>query len=273
MKKFCFVLLSAICFIYNINAQIAPVAPSASSIADASVAVENNWSAFRNTASLAYIDHLELSMQYENHSIIREMSWKSAQAGLNAKYLNIGLSFSYFGYSLYNEMIAGVGFARNFSDKFSMGLQFNYYTAYFSAGEESRYRGALLPQAGISSRILPRLSIGFQAFNPFQTNIKTENTQKRIPSVYSFGTNYEFSKNLVWLTQVDKEVSSDFRFATGFEYTMLRQLTVKLGAYGSDYLVPCIGFGLHLDKFHFNLNGELHPLLGLNILANLKYRF
>ena len=273
MKKFIYIFLLIYPAIGNINAQIAPIVPSSTSIANASVAVQNDWSAFQNTAALAHIDKLELAMQYENHSMVKEMSWKSAQAGINAKYVNIGVSFSYFGYSLYNEMIAGVGFARNFSDKFSMGLQFNYYTAYFSAGEESRYRGALFPQAGISSHILPRLTIGFQAFNPFQAIIKTENSQKRIPTIYSIGTNYEFSKNLVWLTQIDKEVSSDFRFATGFEYTMLRQLTVKLGAYGSDYLVPSIGFGLHLDKLHFNLNGELHPLLGLNTLANLKYRF
>jgi hypothetical protein len=55
MKKICFALLSATCLINNINAQIAPVVPSSSSIADASVAVENDWSSFRNTASLAYI--------------------------------------------------------------------------------------------------------------------------------------------------------------------------------------------------------------------------
>ena len=273
MKKFIYIFLLIYPAIGNINAQIAPIVPSSTSIANASVAVQNDWSAFQNTAALAHIDKLELAMQYENHSMVKEMSWKSAQAGINAKYVNIGVSFSYFGYSLYNEMIAGIGLARNFSDKFSMGLQFNYYSAYFSGGEENRYRSALLPQMGISSRLFPNFTVGFHAFNPFQTNIKTDLTEKRIPSIYSIGTNYEFAKNLAWLTQIDKEVSSNYRLATGFEYTMLQQLTVKLGAYRMDYLVPCFGVGLHLGQLHFDLNGELHPQLGLNTMARLKYRF
>ena len=273
MKKLYIIFLLIIPIVGIINAQIAPVVPSSTSIANAAVAAQDDWSAFQNTAALAHIDKLEIAMQYENHSMIKEMSWKSAQAGINAKYVNVGVSFSYFGYSLYNEMIAGIGLARNFGDKFSMGLQFYYYSAYFSMGEENRYRSALLPQMGISSRIFPNFTVGFNAFNPFQTNIKTTYTEKRIPSIYSIGTNYEFANNLVWLAQIDKEVSSNYRFATGFEYSMLQQLTVKLGAYRTDYLVPCFGVGLHLDHLYFSLNGELHPQLGLNTMANLKYRF
>lgn len=261
-------------FISNVSfAQISPVVPSSNSIANASVAVQNEWSSFQNTAALAHVDRLDVSMQFENRFMVNELSTKSIQAGINAKSVNVGLSFSYHGYSLYNEMLAGLGLARNFGDKFSMGLQLNYYTSYFSSDEESRYRGALLPQFGISSRIFPKLIVGFNAFNPFQSNIKTEYTEKRIPSVFSIGTNYAFSDNLKWVTQIDKEVSSNYRFASGFEYSMIKQLTVKLGAYASDYLVPCLGLGLHLDKFHFFLNGELHPQLGLNTLANLSYRF
>jgi hypothetical protein len=237
------------------------------------VAVQNEWNAFQNTAALAHIEKAEVSVQHENRFMLSELSTRSIQAGMHTDYVNIGISYSYHGYSVYNEMIGGLGLARNFGDMFSMGLQFNYYTAYFSAEEESRYRGTLLTQFGVSSKIFPKLTVGFHTFNPFQNSIKTENSTKRLPSIFSIGTNYEFAENLIWLTQMDKEVSSNFRFATGFEYTMIEQLTVKLGAYGQDYLVPALGFGLHLGNFHFNLNGELHPQLGLNTLANLKYSF
>lgn len=273
MKKIYTSLFILLAFSCGIFGQIAPVVPSSVSIANTSVAVQNEWSAFQNTAALAHIDKAEASMQFENRFMLKELSTRSIQGAIHTKYANVGLSYSYHGYSLYNEMIGGIGLARNFDDKFSMGVQFNYYTAYFSAAEESRYRGTVLAQFGISSRIFPKLIVGFHTFNPFQNNIKTENTEKRLPSIFSIGTNYEFADNLVWLTQIDKEVSSNFRFASGFEYAMIEQLTVKLGAYGQDYLVPAIGFGLHLKGFHFNLNTELHPQLGLNTLANLKYRF
>lgn len=253
--------------------QIAPVVPSSTSIANTSVAVQNEWNAFQNTAALANIEQNEASAQYENKYMLKELSTRSIQAGFHTKYVNVGLAYSYHGYSVRNEMLGGIGLARNFGDMFSMGVQFNYYTAYFSAADESRYRGTVLTQFGVSSRIFPKLTVGFHTFNPFQSGINTENTVVRLPSIFSIGTNYEFAENLVWLTQIDKEVSSNFRFATGFEYTMIKQLTVKLGAYGQDYLVPALGLGLHLGDFHFMMNAEMHPQLGLNSLANLKYRF
>jgi hypothetical protein len=247
--------------------------PSAVSIANTSVAVQNEWNAFQNVSALAHVENLEASVQYENHFMVKELSTKSVQVAKNLKSVNIGTSFSYFGYSLYNDMIAGLGFARNFDDKFSMGIQFNYYTTYFSGEEINRYRATIFPQFGISSKISPKLTIGFNAFNPFQSNIKTEYTLKRIPSVFSLATNYSFAENLVWLSQIDKEVSSNFRFASGFEYAMIDQLTVKLGAYAQDNLVPCLGINLHLKKINVYLNTELHPQLGLNTQICLKYKY
>jgi len=251
--------------------QIANIIPTSSSIANTSVSDIKNWSGFNNPAMLGYIEQSELGINYENKYVISELSTKSVQLGISTNAINAGLSYSYFGYSLYHEMMVGLGFARNFSDKFAMGVQFNYYTAYFAASNS--YRGALLPQLGLSVRLSPAFSIGFHSFNPFQNNINSEYVLKRIPSVFSLGTEYNFAPELVWRTQVDKEVSSNYRFATGFEYQMLERLSIKLGGYGSDYLVPCLGFGLNSGRFLLGFNCELHPILGLNTMAALKYRF
>ena len=270
------IILFFIVFIFvleTISAQVAFIAPSSVSVANASVADQSEWNAFQNTSALANVQNLEVAAQYENRFMVKELSTKSVQIAKNLKSINVGAAFSYFGYSLYNDMIAGFGLARNFSDKFSMGLQFNYYASYFSCNEMNYYRGAFFPQFGVSSKIFPKLTVGFNAYNPFQSNIKTENTVKRIPTIYSIGTNYAFTENLNWLTQVDKEVSSNFRFATGFEYAMIDQLTVKLGAYATDYLVPCLGVNVNLQKFYIFLNTELHPLLGLNTQLCLKYKY
>ncbi len=168
-------------------------------------------------------------------------------------------------------MLIGLGFARNFSDKFALGVQFNYFTSYLAASNS--YQGALLPQVGLSVRFSPRFSTAFSVFNPFQTNINTLFVIKRIPSVFSLGTEYFFSPELIWRTQIDKEVSSNYRFATGFDYRMLQNLIVKLGVYDIDYLVPCLGFGFDAHSFQFDLNCEIHPLLGLNTAATVRYRF
>ncbi|MDR1585695.1 MAG: hypothetical protein LBS07_05955, partial [Prevotellaceae bacterium] len=111
------------------------------------------------------------------------------------------------------------------------------------------------------------------AFNPFQTNLPTEYAQQRLPSVYSLGTEYYFSEDLAWRTQIDREISSNYRFATGFDYRLLKQITIKTGGYGFEYFVPCLGFAADFSGFVFDLNCELHPVLGLNTLGMLTYRF
>jgi hypothetical protein len=252
-------------------AQISTITPSGLSIAQTSVADKSNWSAFTNPAMLGYLEQSEFGFQFENKYLLNELSTKSVQVGLSSKLMCTGISFSHFGYSQYHEMLGGIGFARNFSNKFTMGVQANYFTTYFSASNS--YRGTFFPQVGLSVQLSPSFNIGFNASNPFQSTLKTEYVTKRLPSVFSFGTGYSFSPEFIWRTQIDKEVSSNYRFATGFDYLMLEKVKVKVGAYGSDYLVPCLGIGLKTSSFLIDLNCELHPLLGLNTFAAIHYRF
>lgn len=263
--------LTTVVFCQFLHSQISNIIPSSNAVAQTSVADSRNWTAFNNPAMLGYVVNPEVGIEYENRCLVSELSTKSFQFALPSDLINSGLSFSHFGYSLYHEMLIGLGFARNFSDKFAMGVQFNYYTAFFTASNS--YRGAFLPQIGLSVKLSPNFSLGFHSFNPFQTNINTKYVIKRIPSIFSLGTEYSFAPELVWRTQIDKEVSSNYRFASGFEYKMLQNFNVKLGAYGSGYLVPCLGFGFNVGAFLVDLNCELHPLLGLNTLAAIKYRF
>jgi hypothetical protein len=264
-------LLTILVFCQLLHSQISTIIPSSTSIASTSVADSHNWSAFNNPAMLGFLEQPEFELQFENRYLLSELSTKSVQLAVPSELINTGISFSYFGYSLYQEMLLGLGFSRNFSDKFAMGVQFNYYTAFFSASNS--YRGALLPQIGLSVNLSPNFNLGFNTFNPFQSNIQTEYVTKRLPSVFSLGTAYLFSKDFVWRTQVDKEVSSNYRFAMGFEYQMLQSFEVKLGAYSSGYLVTCLGIGFRTGSFLIDLNCEMHPLLGLNTLAAIKYKF
>lgn len=249
--------------------QVANVLPAPLSTAQTSVADADSWNAFHNPAMLAYIRRVELAASFENRYFIKELSTKSVQAGLSTRYVNVGASFSHFGYSLYHEMLAGIDIARNFADKFAIGIGFDYYTAYVSALGE--YQGALTGRIGLSLRLVDRLVIGFSSFNPFQNNIHTERVVKRLPSVYSLGTAYYFTPHLVWRTQIDKEISSRYRFATGFEYLMLQCIKVKLGGYVVEHFIPCLGFAFRVEDYSADLDCELNPILGLTTKITLSY--
>ena len=173
-------------FCFAARGQVAHVVPSARSVAQTAVADDASWNAFHNPAMLGYIRPVDLSVAYENRYLLKELSTKSIQAGFATPYVNVGASFSHFGYSLYHDMLMGIDVARDFGGKFALGLGFDYYMAYVAA--TGRYQGALLGRIGLSLRLVDRLVIGFSTFNPFQNNLRMELTTKRLPSVYSLGT-------------------------------------------------------------------------------------
>ena len=271
MKHFVLLVLLCLCIFSRLFSQISNILPVSSSIANTSVSDNHNWNGFSNPAILGYLEKPELGFQIENRFLIKELSTKSAHFAYSNSLLNSSISFSHFGYSKYQEMIIGIGFARSFAQKFAIGIQGNYYTTYYSASNS--YHGVFFPQIGLSVNLSKSFGIGFSASNPFQSVLVTEYVSKRIPSIFSLGSSYSFCPELEWRMQMDKEVSSNYRFATGFDYRMLEKATLKLGMYGSDYLVPCLGVGLKLGVFNFDLNCELHPLLGLTTFGALKYHF
>lgn len=270
MKKLIFFILLFL-WSENTNAQLASVLPTTVSIANTSVADTENWSAFANPANIGYVDEINFGFQYENRFLLSELSTKSLQFAVPTPLINIAFSASYFGFSLYNEILLGIGFSRNFSNKFSLGLQLNYLTAYFRT--PNHYYGSFFPQFGVTYALSSNFQLGFSAYNPFQSAIKSEYSTKQLPSIFSLGGAYNFSPELKFRFQADKEISSNYRFAGGAEYSMLNFLTVKAGIYHNGYLVPCFGFKSNLGTFSFHLNAELHPLLGLVSLASIQYSF
>lgn len=265
-----FVLLAS--FSWPVSSQIATVTPSALSIANTSIAETKVYSAFSNVAGLGFVNEAAVSAQYENRYAVSALSTKSVSAEIPASWLNTGLAMSYFGYEYYHEILIGAGFAKNFANQFSMGLQFNYYIAYFAA--TNSYHGAFFPQFGVNVKLSNAFRLGFSAFNPFQTNITTSTSEKRIPSLFGIGGEYAFADDVfVTRFQFEKEISSDYRLAFGVDYRMLHFLKVSAGVYDYDYLVPCLGFGFDLNKLYVQLQVESHPQLGLVSVINLKYRF
>lgn len=251
-------------------AQISDIIPSGTTIANTPVARVDRWNAFSNPASLAQ-EGFAVGIQYENKYLLAELSGKSVQASYCNPWINVGIAFMHFGYKQYSDIMAGVCLSHNFNDRFSIGVQCNYYAAYF--GDETGYKGTVFPQIGINIFVCKGLNIGFQAFNPFLQNIKGELVEKKVPAVFSIGTSYAFLEKFTWDVQIDKEVRSPFRVATGLEYQIVEQFGVKIGGYANRSFTPCLGVKLCFRGVRFDLHCEWDPVLGVNTLGNISYAF
>ena len=252
-----------------ICAQTAHPVPSSVSAANTSAADIKNRTAFHNPATWSFCAQPQIVCSIEDRYLIPELATKTVMALYPFQQFVSSLSFAHYGFSLYREMMAGAAFVRDFSGKFSMGMQFNYHTAYFASS--NKYYGTVYPQIGLLLPITQKIVFGFHVSNPFATGIKSEILKKHIPAVYSIGCSYNFSSEFSWRLQADKEIRSIYRIATAFDYTMMKHYRFQAGIYVHEYLVPCLGFGFDLGPFIFDVTTELHPLLGLTTMAQLQY--
>ncbi|NCA78996.1 MAG: hypothetical protein EOM76_02240 [Sphingobacteriia bacterium] len=271
MKKLLCLAIICLYVSQTISAQVATIIPNSYVPANASVSYVKAWLPFHNPAALSHEKIGAIQLQYDNRYITKELSTALISGCYSTPYVNIGASFSYFGYSVYNEMLAGLTFARTFGDRFSVGIEFDYYTVYFSPSE--RYKGTVTANIGMQAKVIQNFYISFSAFNPVFSKIKTDFLDKSLPVVFSLGTLYQITEQVDWLTQLDKEVKSPLRWATGVEYHPFKEFLVNVGVYGSDYVVPTLGIGIQFSGVEFHLNTEYHTTLGFSALGALRYTF
>lgn len=243
--------------------------PKSLSTAETSVADERRWSGFHNPAALAHEALPRIQALVHSYIHITALNTKSLSVSYPFQWANTGLAISSFGFQYYNETHVGLAFARNFADRLSMGLQFNYFSLYNMA-VDSRM-GILFPQTGITVRIAPTLVLGVHTFNPFQASLRSVILTKRVPSIFSTGISKNFSSNFILRLQADKELQSPYRTAMAFEYWPLPEWNFRLGFYNQQVLVPCFGFHIQLRSFSVDFGAELHPILGVNTLLGVAF--
>lgn len=270
MKRFASTIALICTFLLNFAEQTTSIIPSSYVAGNASTAYQMEWTAFHNPASLATEKGISLQASCENKYLTKELFNEVFGIGIHTKYLNIGASLSHFGFADYHELLAGICFARRFSDRLNIGIQADYYTVYFP--QLQKYKGTVLAQVGIQCRVVKEFYLAIHAFNPTFSKIKSSEIPQKLPAIFSIGALHVINEKVNWVAQIDKNVYGSWRWAVGVEYAPFKQFTVRVGGYGQDF-VPTLGVGLHFGEFRFNLHCEYHLKLGLCTFGMLGYRF
>ncbi len=160
-----------------------------------------------------------------------------------------------------------VGVSRDFG-RWRLGVEADIYTVYLSPTE--RYAVTATANIGAQVDVSKRVTLGFSMFNPVFSSVKSAPKQY-LPVVLAIGMNYRLHDKVDWLVEIDKEIRSLFHWKTGFEYRPFDVLSLRLGIYGSDYVIPTIGLGFLMSDFGFDLHCEINPRLGVTLLGALHY--
>ncbi|WP_417611381.1 hypothetical protein [Owenweeksia hongkongensis] len=238
-------------------------------MAHSSVALSDVWSGLHNQAGLAFLEKPSFGLSYENRFFLNDLSLANAALAFPSKLGTVGLSLSYFGFELYNESKIGLNYSRKFGEYFSFGLQLNYHSFYVEEGNHDP--GFLTFEAGILTKPIPKLSIGFHVFNP-TNSYKNKETDQQIYPIMRLGALYQFNEEVALTGEIKKDINLPERYALGFEYYFIPELAFRTGV-GIQPFTNTFGLGLDLGGFTADLSYEYAQTLGNNANISLQYEF
>ncbi len=246
-----------------------PLGARSSGMGNASVSLNDVWSAHHNQAGLGFVRDISAGAYYENRFLLKEISIKGGVAALPIKGGTFGLCISNFGYSLYSENKYSLSFAKTFGDKLSAGIAMDYLSTKIAEGYGSK--GVLAAEFGIQAKPLKGLTIGAHVFNPTRSKLSDYNDE-RLPTIIRFGGDYNFSDKVTLAAETEKDMAKKAIFKAGLEYKPVKELYLRVGV-GTNPTLTSFGFGINLKNLKIDVSGNYHQTLGISPQLGLTYTF
>jgi hypothetical protein len=241
----------------------------AAGMGSAAVAVSDPWSVFNNQAGVAGVRKITAGIFFGNGFLVKELGIRSIGAILPVKAGGFGLSFQYFGYSLYNEIKGGVCFARNFGKYFSVGVQLDYFRIHIA--EDLGNRNLFTFEIGMQYRVTDNLCLGVHFFNPVPVNIIPDPVEK-LPVIINLGLSWKFASNFLGAVEVEKNMRERPVLKAGLEYNLVKPFFLRIGIVTGPTMFT-FGFGFEFGSLKFDLASSWHPVLGYSPQGSLVYSF
>jgi hypothetical protein len=239
------------------------------SMGNASVALSDVWSTHHNQAGLGFVRNYSCGVYYENRFLLKELSLRAGVAAIPVKGGTFGLTFSNFGYSLYNENKYSLSFAKAFGDKFSIGIAMDYLNTKIAEGYGSK--GVAVAEIGLQSKPLKGLTIGAHVFNPTRTKLANYNNE-HVPTIFRLGGNYIFSEKILLAVETEKDISQKAVFKAGMEYKPVKEFYLRAGI-STHPTISSFGFGVNIKNLQIDLSSNYIQVLGFSPQFGLTYVF
>lgn len=276
MKKIFFLILliviSACAFSqsnsYSAGARAAGMANSGLTNIDA-------WAIFNNPAAHSFLKQREVGLYYENKFLLKQTGYGAMAFTTPLFGGSLGVGFSHFGYSLFQNDKFTLGYSQQLFKSFSLGVQLNYFSV--RQTEDYGNLNAMSFEIGILSKPNDKLSIGAYAFNPVNLGY-FEDSDLKMPITLRLGISYLFSKSLLLSLETGKSINGYTPvFKTGLEYLINEQFAMRAGL----ALKPIeysfgMGYNTNLgssSKIGFDLAFAYHQVLGSSPKISISYAF
>jgi hypothetical protein len=243
----------------SVQAQVNfPIGSRAAALANAVVMDSGIWSVYHNQAGLGDFHNLSIGFHNENKYVIPEASLHALAFTIPVKAGTFGLSYSYFGYSKYNENKIGIGFGKKLGEKFSAGVQMNYHYIYVIGEYENRH--ALSAEGGIQYTPIQAIRIGLHVFNPTRSHFSPTNIDT-LATTLRAGFSFTPLEKLWMAVETEKNISENLRIKGGIEYEIHEGLFLRTGII-THPVQNTFGLGFNIRRINADVAFSHDPKLG-----------
>jgi len=242
----------------------------ANALGNASVALEDVFSAQNNPAGMDFVEETSLGLSTQNFFLLED--------GINAFYAagvlpvqrlgSFGLTTHYTGDPTFNQAKIGIGYGKKLAEALSIGIQLDLINTKI---EEIGSGQAFTFDVGILYKPAKSLAIGARAFNPIRAENGMEYAEE-LPAIISAGIAWKLSDKVLLCAEGEQELNQDLRIKSGLEYHIIDALYLR-GGYLSNPSVYTCGLGLSLKTFQLDASAQFHQQLGLSPGVGLRYTF
>jgi len=225
------------------------------------------WSTNNNQAGLGFNRSISGGIYYESRFLLKETGYKAGAFVLPVKTGALGLSVTSFGYELYSRTNVGLSYGQRFGQKFSVGVQLNYFNTKLS--ENYGQKNAFTASLGLMAKLNKELTIGVHVYNPTRSKLAEYNNE-RIPTIMKLGLDYKFSEKVFVAVETEKDIEYDALIKAGIEYHIIDVLYLR-GGVSSNPSLTSFGFGLLLKDFKLDIASSYHQTLGLTPSISIVY--
>jgi len=251
--------------LHSFSQNIKIEAGRSAAMSNASVAATDIWSIYNNQAGLGYLSNITLGVFHQS-GFIKQQNTQGISFAFPTKTGTIGASYSYYGFSQYNEMQAGLAFGRSFTQYFATGVQINYLSTKIADNYGSSE--AINFEVGILSQPVKGLFIGAHVYNPARNKMKNE----PIPTIFKLGAGYLFSDKVFLRIETEKDFEHDAIFKAGLNYQMINYVSLQAGI-STNPTRYSFGIGFHYINIHAHVGFLKHQTLGFKPSFTLSYGF
>ena len=259
MKKFLLIvsfLFLKIALVHSIENRFSGARSLA--LSNASVSFTDVWSSANNQAGLALVNSLAAAVYFESKFQIDELELLSGAFALPVKKGTFGLSFYQFGKGRYKEIKTGLAYAKQLGNKWSAGLQLDYFAQTFP--ENKRAKSLFTFESGLLFTPNKNLFLGAHFFNPVFQHFNTEFGKIELPAVFRLGGHYQFNTISLLAFEIQKDSKNPLLLKSGVEFSPVKNFSLRFGVSGKPVLFTAgMGYALKniITDFAFSYHGNL----------------